>query len=169
MLKKGFLLILLTGAFALAQAASQPAQKMQAAPAPADHHSMNDSDIKWGPAPPVFAPGAQMAVMDGNPGAAGTFVIRLKMPAGYKIMPHWHPTQENVTVISGTFQYGMGDQMNPAGMTTLSPGGFVALGAKAHHYAMAKTASVVQVTAMGPFQLTYVNPDDDPQKMKKGK
>jgi quercetin dioxygenase-like cupin family protein len=163
MLKKVSLLVLLAAALALA--AAQSAQKMAAPPA-ADHHSINEGDIKWGPAPPVFAPGAQMAVMDGNPGAAGTFVIRLKMPAGYKIMPHWHPTQENVTVISGTFQYGMGDNLTPAAMTTLSPGGFVALGAKAHHYAMAKTASVVQVTAMGPFKLTYVHPADDPQNVK---
>ncbi len=167
MLKKIALLVLLAAAVAISQAASQSAQKTQAAAA--GHHAVKETEVQWGPAPAVFNPAAQMAVMDGNPGGAGLFVIRLKMPAGYKIMPHWHPTQENVTVISGTFQYGMGDKMTPAEMTTLGRGGFVALHAKAHHYAMAKTACVVQVTAMGPFQLTYVNPDDDPSKMKKAK
>ena len=173
MLKRVTLLFLLAGAVALSQASSHPAQKAQAPAAgagmAADHHTVKETEVQWGPAPPVFNPAAKMAVMDGNPGGAGLFVIRLKMPAGYKIMPHWHPTQENVTVISGHFQYGMGDKMTPADMTTLGPGGFVALHAKAHHYAMAKTACIVQVTAMGPFQLTYVNPDDDPSKMKSGK
>ena len=126
MLKRVALVFLLTGAVALSLAASHPAHKAQAAAAgagmAADHHTVKETEVQWGPAPPVFSPGAQMAVMDGNPGAAGTFIIRLKMPAGYKIMPHWHLTQENVTVISGTFQYGMGDKMTPTEMTTRRSG-----------------------------------------------
>jgi quercetin dioxygenase-like cupin family protein len=86
------------------------------------------------------------------------------MPAGYKINPHYHPTDENVTVLSGTFQIGMGDKFDESTMRALPAGGFVLLPAAMHHYAMAKTAAVVQVHGMGPFQLTYVNPADDPQK-----
>src|SRR5882672_6895938 len=67
--------------------------------------------IPWGPAPPVVRPGAQFAVLEGDPTASsGDFTIRLKMPDGFRISPHWHPQRENVTVISGTFKVGMGDE-----------------------------------------------------------
>jgi quercetin dioxygenase-like cupin family protein len=118
----------------------------------------------WGPAPAVFPAGAQMAVISGDPSKAAPFVVRLKMPAGYKINPHFHPTDENVTVISGTFAVAMGDTFAAAGMKSLPAGGFALLPAQMHHYAMAKVPTVVQVHAMGPFALTYVNPADDPSK-----
>jgi quercetin dioxygenase-like cupin family protein len=121
-------------------------------------------ELKWGPAPPVFEKGAQMAVVAGDPGKAGPFVVRLKVPAGYKINPHFHPTDENVTVISGTFALGMGDKFDAASMKTAPVGTFALLPAQMPHYVMAKTAAVVQVHAMGPFTLTYVNPADDPSK-----
>ena len=121
-------------------------------------------ELKWGPAPPVFEKGASMAVVAGDPGKAGPFVVRLKFPAGYKVNPHWHPTDENVTVISGTLALGMGDKFAAAGMKSLPAGGFAVLPAQMHHYAMAKTPAVVQVHAVGPFVLTYVNPADDPSK-----
>jgi quercetin dioxygenase-like cupin family protein len=95
---------------------------------------------------------------------AAPFVVRLKMPAGYKINRHFHPTDENVTVISGTFAVAMGDAFAAAGMKTLPAGGFALLPAQMHHYAMAKVPTVVQVHAVGPFALTYVNPADDPSK-----
>jgi len=121
-------------------------------------------ELKWGPAPPVFEKGASMAVVAGDPSKAAPFVVRLKMPAGYKINPHWHPTDENVTVISGTFAVAMGDTFTAAGMKSLPAGAFALLPAQMHHYAMAKTPAVVQVHAVGPFALTYVNPADDPSK-----
>src|SRR5665811_2174239 len=76
------------------------------------HAQVNASDLKWGPAPPVFPADAQMAVLSGDPGKAGTFVIRLKIPAGYKIHAHHHPTNEYLTVISGDFSLGMGDKLD---------------------------------------------------------
>jgi quercetin dioxygenase-like cupin family protein len=122
------------------------------------------AELKWGPAPPVFEKGASMAVVSGDPGKAAPFVVRLKLPAGYKINPHFHPTDENVTVISGTFAVAMGDKFEAAGMKTMPAGSFALLPAQMHHYAMAKTPAVVQVHALGPFALTYVNPADDPSK-----
>src|SRR5262249_7474682 len=122
------------------------------------------AEIKWGDPPPVFAKGMMFAVMSGDPGKEGMFVVRAKMPAGYKIMPHWHPTDEHVTVLSGTFALGMGDTVEAATMTKLPAGGYALLPAEMHHYAMATTAAVIQVSGMGPFALTYVNPDDDPSK-----
>ncbi|HKW14918.1 MAG TPA: cupin domain-containing protein [Candidatus Krumholzibacteria bacterium] len=124
------------------------------------------TDLKWGPPPPVFEQTAQMALVSGDPSKAGLYTVRLKMPAGYKIMPHFHPTDENVTVISGTFSLGSGDKFDEATLKSLPAGGFGLLPAQMHHYAMAKTACVVQVHGMGPFALTYVNPADDPSMKK---
>jgi quercetin dioxygenase-like cupin family protein len=122
------------------------------------------AELKWGPAPPVFEKGAEMAVVSGDPSKAAPFVVRLKIPAGYKINPHFHPTDENVTVISGTFAAAMGDKFDPAAMKVMPAGSFALMPAQMHHYAMAKTAAVVQVHAVGPFALTYVNAADDPTK-----
>jgi quercetin dioxygenase-like cupin family protein len=122
------------------------------------------ADLKWGSPPPVFEKGASFTVVAGDPTKEGLYVVRLKMPAGYRINPHWHPTDEHVTVISGTFAIGMGDKFDKGSMKELPAGGYALLPAQMHHYAMAKTASIVQVHGMGPFALTYVNPDDDPSK-----
>lgn len=118
----------------------------------------------WGPAPAVFAPGARMAVLQGDPSKAGLFTVRLEMPDGYRIAPHFHPTDENVTVISGTFLVGMGDSIDVAKALVLPAGGFVTPGANMHHWAVARGRTIVQVHAMGPFALTYVNAKDDPSR-----
>ena len=122
------------------------------------------AEAKWGDPPPVFEKGASFTVMSGDPSKAGLFVVRLKMPAGYKIAPHWHPTDEHVTVLSGTFALGMGDKFDGATMKDLPAGGYALLPAQMHHFALAKTEATVQVHGMGPFVLTYVNPADDPGK-----
>jgi len=120
-------------------------------------------EIVWGPAPPVLKAGAQFAVVAGDPGQPGPYVVRLKVPAGYVIAPHFHPTDENVTVISGQFMIGMGDTFDPKSMKAMPQGSFTILPATMHHFAMAKTACVVQIHGMGPFGITYVNPSDDPR------
>src|SRR6267154_4328783 len=90
--------------------------------------------IPWGPAPPFVAPGAQLAVLEGNPGgSSGDYTVRLKMPDGYRIAPHWHPQRENVTVISGTFKVGMGDIFEKNKMTALTAGSFAFLDPDMHH------------------------------------
>lgn len=123
---------------------------------------VNSGDLKWGAAPPVFPKGAQMAVLSGDPNKPGVFVIRLKMPAGYKIPAHQHPTDEYVTVVSGDLSLGMGDKLDPAKSAHLAPGGFAVAGAKMNHFAFSDGGAVVQVSAVGPFAMTYVNPADDP-------
>lgn len=120
-------------------------------------------DFKWGPAPAVFPAGAQMAVLEGDPGGSGLFTVRLRMPNGYKIAPHTHPTDENVTVISGNFRVGMGATVDRKGMMTLHSGGFVTAPRNQPHYAEAQGETIVQVHAIGPFALTYVNPADLPK------
>jgi quercetin dioxygenase-like cupin family protein len=121
-------------------------------------------DIQWGPAPPIFPKGAQMAVLQGDPGSANEFTVRLRFPNGYKIAPHTHPTIENVTVLKGTFLAGMGEQFVESNMKAFGRDGFASIPANHAHYAMARGETIVQVHAIGPFQLTYVNPADDPTK-----
>jgi len=123
--------------------------------------------MQWGDAPPVLPKGAQAMVLSGDPGKPGPYVLRLKMPAGYKVMPHQHSQVENVTVISGTMLLGMGDKFDQKAMQVHKQGEFVAIPAKTNHYAMGKTAAVIQIHGEGPFDITYVNPDDDPSKAKK--
>jgi quercetin dioxygenase-like cupin family protein len=118
--------------------------------------------LKWGPAPAIFPAGAQMAVLQGDPSGTGLFTIRLKLPNGYKFPPHTHPTDEHVTVISGTFRVGMGKVFDASKMMELKAGGFVTAPAQGAHFAMAEGATIVQVHALGPFAMTYVNPADTP-------
>src|SRR6185437_5465394 len=115
--------------------------------------------------PPFIAPGAQVAVLEGNPAAStGDFTIRIKMPAGYRIAPHWHLLRENVTVISGTFKVGMGDTFEASKMGTFPAGSFAFLDPDMHHYAMAASDVVVQIHGTAPVQFNYINPQDDPSK-----
>jgi quercetin dioxygenase-like cupin family protein len=125
---------------------------------------MNTTDLKWGPAPAVFPKGAQMSVLSGDPGKSGIFTVRLRMPPGYVVPAHNHPTDELVTVISGNLSLGMGDRLNRAKAATLRPGGFANAPAKMNHFAFTRTGAVVQIIAEGPFALTYVNPADDPTR-----
>ena len=130
-------------------------------------HVFTPDTIPWGPPPPFVAAGAQLTVLEGNPAASsGDYTVRLKMPDGYRIAPHWHPFRENVTVISGTFKVGMGDIFETNKMTALPAGSFAFLDPDMHHYAMASGGVVVQVHGMAPLQFNYVNPQDDPSKNK---
>jgi hypothetical protein len=131
----------------------------------APQNTFTPNQIKWGPPPPFVAAGAQLAVLEGDPGASsGDFTVRLKMPDGYKIAPHWHPKRENVTVISGKFKVGMGDTFDESKMSEFPAGSFAYLDPDMHHYAQASGPTIVQVHGMSPLQFNYVNPSDDPSK-----
>jgi quercetin dioxygenase-like cupin family protein len=134
-----------------------------AAPA-SGNASQQAQTIQWGPAPSVLPPGAEIAVLQGDPGAATEFTLRLKFPNGYRIAPHTHPTIENVTVIKGTFLAGMGTQFVESYLQALGRDDFVSIPADHPHFAMARGETIVQVHGLGPFVLTYVNPADDPSK-----
>jgi quercetin dioxygenase-like cupin family protein len=120
--------------------------------------------LKWGPAPPSLPKGAQMAVLSGDPSGNGPYMIRSKLPAGYQVPAHNHPTVENVTVISGTSNVGMGDKLDKKHAQALKAGGFFSMPAKMNHYAWATSAIVLQIHGQGPFVVNYVNPADDPSK-----
>jgi Domain of unknown function (DUF4437) len=125
---------------------------------------MNDADLKWGAAPAGFPAGAQIAVLSGDPGKEGMFTIRLKFPANYAVGPHFHPSDELVTVVNGQLKLGMGDTFDKAKAATLNEGGYAVAPKAMHHYAFTDTGATVQITAHGPFAITYVNPKDDPRK-----
>jgi uncharacterized protein (TIGR02246 family) len=134
-------------------------------PAPMAAHTMvASSAIKWGDAPPSMPAGAKMAVVAGDPSKPEPFTLRLQMPANYRIAPHWHPTDERVTVLSGSFALGMGQTFDQAAAKDLPSGSYAVLPATMPHYAMAKAPTTVQVDGFGPFVLNYVNPADDPSK-----
>lgn len=134
---------------------------------PDEKNMFTPEAISWGQAPPVVRPGAQFAVLEGDPTASsGDYTIRMKMPDGFRISPHWHPKRENVTIISGTFKVGMGDEFDANKMKTFVAGSFAFLDPEMHHYAMAQGETVVQVHGQAPLQFNYVHPEDDPSRMK---
>jgi len=163
-MRKLLAILLLLPVISLAQTAApkKAATKAKSAgPAPV---VVTPDKIQWGPAPAVFPTGAQFAVLSGDPMKPGPFVVRIKTPDGYRIMPHWHPTAESVTVLSGEFHVGMGDKFDETSMTTLPAESLAVVPPHHNHYAMAKGETIVQVSSTGPFKLVYVNPADDPSK-----
>ena len=125
---------------------------------------MNPGDIKWGDAPPVLPKGAKMAVLTGDPGKSGTFVARLQMPANYKIAPHWHTQDEDLTVVSGTMYLAEGDMLETKNAHAMKAGAFHHLPGKTHHFAYTKGPTVVQINGQGPFDIVYLKDSDDPSK-----
>jgi len=119
--------------------------------------------IRWEPGPDALPPGAQLAVLEGDPTKKGPFTMRLKLPGGHRIPPHIHPRTERLTVISGTFQFGMGERFDEQMLRDLPAGTYGYWPAGMKHYVQAKGETVVQLHGVGPWQIVYVNPADDPR------
>ena len=129
------------------------------------HIMISAGDVKWGPAPPSLPPGAQLAVIEGDPSkAGGAYTIRAKMPDGYRVPPHWHPVTENVTVLEGALFVGVGEKFDESAGKELTAGSFASMPKGVRHFAWAKGETVIQVHGTGPFDVIYVNPADDPRK-----
>jgi quercetin dioxygenase-like cupin family protein len=129
-----------------------------------DHHAtMQAGDLKWS-APAAYAKGAQLAVIRGDPTKEGMYVVRLKVPAGFKIAAHNHPNDENVTVLSGSFNIGTGDKLDESKGMQIKPGAFSFVMKGMNHYAWFTEETILQLHGMGPQGITYVNPADDPRK-----
>ena len=136
-----------------------------------DAHARNaftPDAMQWGGAPPFIAPGAQLTVLEGDATAnSGDFTVRLKMPAGYRIAPHWHPHRENVTVVSGTFKVGMGDTFDAQAAKPMTAGTYGYWEAGMKHFVWIKGETIVQFHGTGPWSIQYVNPADDPRNQAK--
>lgn len=128
-----------------------------------DEFTYTPDAIEWMDGPPSIEPGAEVAVLEGNPGQAGFFNLRLKLPDGYAIAPHWHPVQERVTVITGTLLLGHGEELNSEAADRYEAGSYFSLPPEMVHYASAEGETVIQLTSIGPWELNYVNPEEDPR------
>ena len=121
-------------------------------------------DAKWGPGPSSAPTGALLAGVVGDPAKEGSYVIRMKAPAGYKVGPHVHPNDENVTVLSGMFHIGFGDTFDESKAHVVKPGGFVLVPKGVQHFAWASEETVIHLHGVGPQSITYLIPADDPRK-----
>lgn len=128
------------------------------------HVMATPETIAWGPAPASLPPGAQAAVLEGDPAKPGAFTLRIRMPDGYAIAPHWHPADEHVTVISGTFVMGLGERVDRAKGHPLKAGAFAMMPTGTRHFAWTQGETVIQLHGTGPWGINYVNASDDPRK-----
>lgn len=153
------LLLIAVASLAFAQAPSQ-----HQTTAHSNHVIIVPDEIKWGPAPPSLPAGAQIAVLQGDPSKAGSaFNARLKFPDGYKVPPHWHPTDEHVTVLQGKLIMGTGDKFDSGTARELPAGSYSYMPTGVRHYAQAKGETIINVNGTGPFLVNYVNSADDPR------
>lgn len=153
---------LLCGALYIANAQETTTSKA-AKESHGEHVILTPAELQWRAAGPSLPPGAQVAVLEGDPKEPGPFTIRLKAPDGYKVPPHWHPGVEHVTVLSGKFGIAMGEKFEAGKGKELPVGSFTVMPAGMRHFAWVKGETEIQVHGMGPWGITYVNPADDPR------
>ena len=120
--------------------------------------------LTWGRQPPGLPAGARVAVVRGNPTKPGPFTLQADLPDGYEIKPHWHPAIERVKVLQGTFLKAEGRDWRGASLKAYGPGQSVTMAAKHPHFVRAKGRTLIEIQSTGPFEITYVNPADDPRR-----
>ena len=139
---------------------------MVRSPGPTGFRAILPEDIDWKPFP-AFPPSVRLAVVAGEPSARGLYVIRVKVPAGVKLMPHRHPEDRIYTVISGVFYIGLGDEFDEDKMQEFPPGSVIVLPGSTSHFHWARSGEyVTQVTALGPLGLEYLDRHNDPRVQK---
>jgi quercetin dioxygenase-like cupin family protein len=121
-------------------------------------------EATWGPAPPALPPGAQLAVLSGDPTKTGPYAVRLKFPANYAIPAHSHPGNENVVVVSGELFMGMGTKLDRDAAIGLRAGSYALMPAGMNHFAFTTSETTIVLFGVGPVGFTYVNPSDDPRQ-----
>jgi quercetin dioxygenase-like cupin family protein len=120
-------------------------------------------EARWGAAPPMLPPGAQIVVLAGDPSKPAPYTVRLKFPANYIVPAHSHPNDENVTVVSGDLFIGMGTKLDKKSATALGKGGYALMPANHNHFAFTTSEATILLYGIGPIDFTYVNPADDPR------
>jgi quercetin dioxygenase-like cupin family protein len=131
---------------------------------PDEHLIYTPADVEWQPGPGSFEPGASFSILEGDPSQPGVFNMRIRMPDGFVIAPHWHPNVERVTVLSGTFRLGMGETVDREAAQPLQAGSYFSLPPHEPHFAIAEGETVVQLQSIGPWEINYVRPEDDPRR-----
>jgi quercetin dioxygenase-like cupin family protein len=161
-------IVALLGVVSLGLAQSVQKAKQHAAGHTRAHVIVTPDQIKWGPGPPALPPGAQLAVLEGDPSKAGVpFTIRAKFPDGYRVPPHWHPTDEKVVVVQGSLGVGVGNKFDQSAGHLLPTGSYASMPKGLRHYAWAVGETEIQISGIGPFEVNYVNAADDPRKTPK--
>lgn len=127
-----------------------------------DSGVLTPGTLDWQPAPPALPAGAEIAALEGDP-FAGPFTLRLRLPAGYQFPAHTHSLTENVTVISGAVHVGIGAELDRSRATRVPAGGFLSIPAGSAHYAWVEEPTVIQIHATTPFDIEYLDPDEDPR------
>jgi anti-sigma factor ChrR (cupin superfamily) len=126
---------------------------------------ISPDQINWQKAPASLPSGAEAIVLEGDPAAPGLFTMRLKAPAGYRIPPHTHPRVERVTVIRGTFRLGMGREFDEQRLEDLPAGSFFTMPPGMVHFAaVGDDGAEIQLNGIGPWEINYINPQDDPRR-----
>lgn len=129
----------------------------------AGHMMVTPSDLKWSNVPSL-PPGAQIATIEGSMSEAKPFTVRLKLPADYQVPAHSHPAVERVTVLSGTFNMGVGDKIDRTQTRALAAGSMAIMQPGTTHFVWTGEETIVQLHGIGPWGVTYANPADDPRK-----
>ena len=150
--------IALVAAVCMASGATQ-GQPAHSAKSDGHHSIVRPRDLKW---TPMQLPGAEIAVVSGDPAKAGEFVIRIKLADGTKVPPHWHPTDEHITVMRGVFAVGMGILYDESKLEDMQPAMYAHMPKGSRHFGLSKGESVVQVHGMGPFVVNWVTPASVP-------
>jgi hypothetical protein len=133
----------------------------------ADHRDLvTPADVKWQEGPASLPKGTKMAILEGDPAKAGPFALRLKLPDGFRVMPHTHPKDERVTVLSGTLYLGEGAKFDEKAAKALPAGSYARTAAGMKHFGWAKGETILQLHGEGPWAIEYVDPKDDPRKRK---
>jgi len=122
--------------------------------------------IQWRAGPPSMLPGAQMAILEGDSSKGGFFTMRLKVPDGYRVMPHWHPQTERLTIIKGIVHLGAGDRYDAKATRALGAGTYSSMPPRMTHFAWMEGETILQLSSIGPWEIVYVNPADDPRTAK---
>ncbi len=134
-------------------------------PEESGHVLVPADEVRWGVASPKLPPGAQIAVLSGSPSTPDShYVFRAKLPDGYGVPPHWHPQDENVTVLQGRLKLGFGERLEEAGMQELASDSFVTLPKEMPHCNRMEGETILQFHGIGPYDIVYVNPADDPSR-----
>jgi len=157
-------LVLLFAISQLSATSGAPAQDQKPAHEAGAMQIYAGADVEWKDGPGSLASGARFAVLEGDPAREGLFTMRLRLPGGFHIAPHFHSGVEHVTVISGTFHVGMGEKFEKGKARSMAAGAFGHWPPGMRHFAFTEGETVLQLHGMGPWTVTYLNPADDPRK-----